>query len=280
MKTFSNYIDNIKLIDEICSYEYSDVVLEGILKKIANWFGNKSRNISNKLNNFYDELYYFPDNVIKTFNGTLSIAADETNDSQENKDIINNIINDKPENIPEKVINYLKEHENDKDFYNSILIASLCVLGINVANENKDQKSVDTIKLYFNKISDKIKEDTKDILKKSTNNPDNNDNDNDNNPSEDLTKKVDDVVQNVVDDNPDIDINKEKERELIETITWMIFYKYNKNNMNSDEIEDNAKRLANILINELELDDDLKQKFNITSLDDLKQKIEDYKNNK
>jgi hypothetical protein len=272
MKTFSNYIDNEKLIDELCLVNDELVTEARIFQKLASWFGKKAKNFYTKINNFYDDLYYFPDNVIKAFNGTLVTAEDD------DKETIETIVNNKPSSIPQEVINYLKEHENDEGFCDSTFTTSMCVLGIQVSQRNKDKESEDIIKGYFNKLTDKAKKDTNEIIKKTPEKPlDNPSNDDKpvNKPTEDIKKKVDDAVQDVVDDNPSIKVDDEKEKELTNTIFWVIYSEHE--DMSEDEITDNSKKLANILINELDLDDELKKKFNLNSLDDLKKKIEDWK---
>ena len=272
MKTFSNYIDNEKLIDELCLVNDELVTEARIFQKLASWFGTKAKKFYTKINNFYDDLYYFPDNVVKAFNGTLVTAEDD------DKETIETIVNNKPSSIPQEVINYLKEHENDEGFYDSTFTTSMCVLGIQVSQRNKDKESEDIIKGYFNKLTDKAKKDTNEIIKKTPEKPlDNPSNDDKpvNKPTEDIKKKVDDAVQDVVDDNPSIKVDDEKEKELANTIFYVIYSEHE--DMDLNEIENNAKKLANILINELDLDDELKKKFNINTLDDLKKKIEDWK---
>ena len=90
MKTFSNYIDNEKLIDELCLVNDELVTEARIFQKLASWFGKTAKNFYTKINNFYDDLYYFPDNVVKAFNGTLVTAEDD------DKETIENIVNNKP----------------------------------------------------------------------------------------------------------------------------------------------------------------------------------------
>lgn len=282
MKTFSNYIDNENLIDELCLVNDDLITEERLFQKIASWFGKGAKKFYTKINNFYDDLYYFPDNVIKAFNGTLVTAEDE-----ENKEAIQNIVNNKPSSIPQEVIKYLKEHENDEDFYDSTFTTSMCVLGIQVAQKNNDKESENIIKSYFNKLSDKAKKETNNIFKKTPDKPLDNPT-NDNNPvnkptdkpidkpsNDDIKKKVEDSVEDAVKENPSIKVDDKKQKELEDTICYVIYSEHE--DMDPNEITDNAKKLANILINELELDEDLKKKFNINTLDDLKKKIEDWK---
>lgn len=280
MKEFLTYINEKQMI-----YEFSnnEILTEGILKKLADWLGGGSASLYNKVNNFYDELYNLPDNILKAFNGAIACSSPKVKfksdiSDDEKQKTIETILDGGKDKMLENIVKIAKEHGDDEEYQKDPMYVSLYVAGINYAREKKDSESEKILLDAFNKVSDDVKKQALQIQKETPLPDDGKDNNNDDKTVDD--KKVDDIVDDVIDDIDD----KEKQKKL-DDISQKIhdkivkILKENGQKFKHLDIYNFAEELAKYFIGEIELkdckliNDESLNKYLIKDLEKFKEEI-------
>jgi len=237
MKTFKEYISNVRFISEVMLYESeTDMIVEGsFLKKLANWFGSTAGKITNKLREYQNDLVNFNKNVQTAFNG---YAANSINDKSLSKETtqkhLDTITSVKPEEIPAKVVEIYNDNKNDPKYKASPSMAYLYLYALEIAKEKGDTENQKTLQDAFDSIPTDIKKQAAENLKTersenkkneeqtSLNNSESSNSEQTINPKEE-PEKVEQVVDKVADEDEMTKLAQEcgikKLQELKEFVT-------------------------------------------------------------